>query len=807
MPIELSRLASEIDPEQTVLFFGAGASIPSGAPSTEKLISVIEGSLQERCDGYTLREFTGIIENKYTRKQLIEALRKPFASLRPAGSMLNLPLYKWKAIYTTNYDTLIEQCYQKEHADLQVFTSNFDFGIHEHPDSVKLFKLHGSINKDISDGDVSRIVVTDSDYDQAQTYREALYDRLRADVNGATLVIIGHSLADEHIRELANRAAEIAVRSGGIGSITLLMYTQDVNRALLWERRGIRVSFGGLDDLFSAIARRLPTQSHVYTATGDPFDRFPQLRPVTIEVDHAASCASAPERMFNGWPATYADIQAGLTFRRSIVPDMLECFNDGKLCTVLLGAAGMGKTTAARQALLELRERQYVCWEHKGDFQLQVNDWIGVAEVMVSQGTKAALFVDDAHSHLHEISRLLDTLYAKRLDVLKLVLASGRNHWNPRVKSPVVYKAGREFGMGRLQPDEIEGLLNLVDSNPKVRALVGDDFSGFSRFEKRRRLTVRCDSETFVCMKNIFSTEKFDDIILREYASLRSDLQEIYRYVAAMESSGIRVHRQLVMRLLGIPAASISSILDNLTDIISEYTINSREGLYGWRGRHGVIVDILTHYKFYETEQIINLFDKVIDAISPTYDIEVRTIREMCNIETGLSRIPDKETQNRLLRKMISIAPGERVPRHRLIRNMIEIGQFEKADGEIRIYEKDFDRDPPIARYRIKLMIGRAVQTEGILPEDRIAILNQAKEEAIKSLSRTPTYRHLLTTYCEVGVEMYRFTGNYDVYDDAMERLKMAESEVGDPEISKTIRRFERAMAGQATETEFESAP
>ena len=104
-------------------------------------------------------------------------------------------------------------------------------------------------------------------------------------------------------------------------------------------------------------------------------------------------------------------------------------------------------------------------------------------------------------------------------------------------------------------------------------------------------------------------------------------------------------------------------------------------------------------------------------------------------------------------------------------------------------------------------MIGRAVQTVGILPEDRIAILKQAREEAIKSMSRTPAYRHLLATYCEVGIEMYRFTGNYDVYNDAMERLKMAESEVGDPEISKTIRRFERAMAGQATETEFDSAP
>ncbi|TXI90669.1 MAG: hypothetical protein E6Q34_08560 [Burkholderiaceae bacterium] len=807
MPIELSRLASEIDPTQTILFFGAGASIPSGAPSVEKLIKVLEGTLGESCDGYSLREFTGILEEKYTRKQLIEALRKPFSSLRPTGSLLNLPLYKWKAIYTTNYETLIEQCYKKHGTPLVVYESNFDFTVHGHADAVRLFKLHGSIDKDVSDGHAARLILTDNDYDQTQSFREGLYDRLRADVNGANLVIIGHSLADEHIREIANRAAEIAGKSGGISRITLLMYSRDENRATLWEKRGIRVCFGGLDDFFSAIASKLPATSPVYTASGHPFDCCPSLRPVTIDVAHAAEFESNSASMFNGWPASYADIQAGLTFNRNIVPDIVEHLEGARLCAVILGAGGLGKTTAARQVLLALRAKGFYGWEHKSDFQLQVSDWIDIARAMSSLGVKGVLFIDDAHSHLFEVSQLLDALYAERITTLKLVLTSSRNHWNPRVKSAVVYKAGREFGMGRLQPNEIDSLLNLVESNPAVRGLVGDDFSGFSRFEKRRRLTVRCESETFVCMKNIFSTEKFDDIILREYASLRPELQEIYRLVAAMESSGIRVHRQLVIRLLGIPATSIAAILDNLTDIVSEYPINVREGLYGWRGRHSVIVGILTRYKFHETAQITELFDKVIDSISPTYDIEVRTIREMCNLETGLSRIQDKETQNRLLRKMISIAPGERVPRHRLIRNMIEMGEFEKSDAEIRIYEKDFGRDAPVARYRIKLLISRAIYTSGILPEDRVAILNQAKDAALQSLSRLPNHRHLLASYCDVGIEMHRLTSGYEVYDDAMGRLKAAEIEVGDPEISKTIRYYERVMAGQPDEVQAEATP
>lgn len=803
MPIELSRLAADLDPSRTVLFFGAGACIPSHAPSVSKLIEVFEGTFKVSPDGYSLREYTGILEDQFSRKQLIEVLRKPFAHLTPTGSLLNLPFYPWKSLYTTNYDTLIEQCFKKRNIPLTVFESNFDFTVHDQPNAVKLFKIHGSIDKDIADGHAARIILTDHDYDHTQAFREGLYDRLKADIHGANMLIIGHSLADEDIKSIANRAAEIATKAGGTSKITLLMYTRDANRASLWEKRGFHVCFGGLDDFFSSIASKLPDSSPVYVSATQPLDHAPSLRPITIDVSHSVTGETNPVSMFNGWPATYADINAGVTFSRSISKSVVEYLEgEHALCATILGASGLGKTTAARQALLQLQAKGMLCWEHKGDFLLPPRDWIVVAKSLKQYGVTGILFVDEAHSHLHEINQLLDALYSERAKELKVILASSRNHWNPRIKTPVFYKAGREFSMGKLKPDEVDGLLNLVDANPDVRSLVGDAFSGFSRYEKRRRLIDRCESETFVCLKNIFSTEKFDDIILREYAALDSDHQDIYRIVAAMESSGIRVHRQLIIRLLGIPAINIAGVLSHLTDIINEYAINAREGLYGWRGRHHVIVAILTKYKFHDTALIVDLFDKVIDSISPTYDIEVRTIREMCNLETGLSRIPDKNIQNRLLRKMISIAPGERVPRHRLIRNLIEMGDFEKADSEIRIFDKDFGRDPPVIRYRIKLLIGRALETQGILPEDRVAILCQARDAALHAIARMPDHKLILAIYCDVGIQIYRINGDFATYDDAMAHLKSAEAEVGDPEISRIIQRYERIMAGQADAAE-----
>lgn len=82
----------------------------------------------------------------------------------------------------------------------------------------------------------------------------------------------------------------------------------------------------------------------------------------------------------------------------------------------------------------------------------------------------------------------------------------------------------------------------------------------------------------FVCLKNIFASESFDDIILREFAGLDGGPQDIYKHVAAMETLGVRVHRQLAIRMLKIEPSRIASILESLDDIVEEYPIEKRHG-------------------------------------------------------------------------------------------------------------------------------------------------------------------------------------------------------------------------------------
>ena len=797
MSIPLSNMVAQLDPKNTVLFFGAGSSIPSGAPSVKDIISKLSQVYNINTDDYSLSEVASIVEQQNSRVRLIGTLRGLFKSLNPTGSLLNLPLYDWKNIYTTNYDNLIELAYSKKEQDLTVFSSNFDFTLQKMPNTTKLFKLHGTIEKDICDGHQSRIIISESDYDNTIDYREALYDTLKGNLAGSNLVIIGYSLSDPHIKEIVKRAVEINNQIITPFSINLVLYSPDENRASLYESRGIKVSFGGLDDFFVEISKAFDPEPVNYSFSGNPLDIAPTLNSTTIDVIHTLKSSNKNvSAMYQGWPANYADIEAQVTFERTIFKHIVSSMKNGKLCTTILGASGTGKTTLARQVTLNAVRNGFYCWEHKNDYQLHTNMWRSVARELQSNDKLGLLFIDDAHLHLWQINNLIDLLISENITHLKLLFTSARNHWYPRIKTPNLFKNGQEYLLNKLSESEVENLLTLVDTSADLQPLLEGSFLGFSRIERKRRLITKCESDTFVCLKNIFASEKFDDIVLREYAELDDNYREIYRLVSAMETAGIKVHRQLVVRLLGIPAEHIHACLKNLVDIIHEYSINEREGIYGWTGRHPVITEIVTKYKMTDENEFYKLIETVIDNIIPTYDIEVRTIRQLCGFHTGIGRFPDKHRRNKLLRKLISKAPGERIPRHRLVRNLIDLGEFEKAETEIRLFENDFRLDGPMRRYKIILQLARAQHSPGILPEDRIAILEMARDSSLTAIELYPNNKNILRTYCDVGFEYFKMTNKLDYFDDAIKNLRDAEERIGDPDITNLIVMYERKMAG-----------
>lgn len=802
MSVPLDKVFKNIKPESTILFFGSGATIDSNAPTVKDLITSLSTKFEIEDHEYNLREISGIVEQIHGRRALIDELKFHIKKATPAGAIKNLALYDWKAIYTTNYDTVIEQCYETKGIELITYDSNVDFTVHDKNLATKLFKLHGTIDKDFSNGYSSRIVITDDDYDNeyVKQYREFLFQRLSDHLNDSNIVILGYSLADEHIRNIITEVLRLSKNTRD-NEIILFMYSKDENRASLFEKKGIKVCFGGIDGFFSELSKNLNIQENlVYKNLDLPVE----LIPITYFLKEELLKKPNINKMVNGYSASFSDINNNYTFKRDALNIIVnDIKNEENISYTILGPSGVGKTTLARNVMIELGKDSFDCYEHKLDFAFNFNEWFSFAKEHKDEEIKTCLFIDDAHLNIREVMALIEKIYLDNIKNFKIILTSTKDKWSVRTKNPIYFKRNKNYDVNSLSESEIDSLIETVDRHEPIKRAIDSNFEGFSVAERKRRLKEKFNSETFVCLKSIFATERFDDIILREYSNLDTEIQEIYKLVAGLEYCGFRVHRQLIIRLLGIESTAIYVHLQSLIDIVNEYEISSKEGIYGWKGRHPVITRILINYKYNNKNDLIELIEKAIDNISPTYDIEVKSLREICNFETGIPTLGDKTVQNRLFRKIISVVPNERIPRHRLIRNLIDLEDYENCDSEIRVFESDFGkRDATICRYKVKLKVHRGLYSPGLMEEDRVAIINQAVDELRGYLEIHPFNKFLLKEMCSTGLTLGKITGDYLVYDHGMQLMKFAEENIEDPEIASYITEFEKKRA-EITQTKL----
>src|SRR6185312_2914825 len=130
-----------------------------------------------------------------------------------------------------------------------------------------------------------------------------------------------------------------------------------------------------------------------------------------------------------------------------------------------------------------------------------------------------------------------------------------------RLKNPKFFTKGRIFELSQLEAAEINSLITLVEHKPEISRLVQSSFKSMNRNEQFSALKQKCSADMFVCLKNIFANESLDIILLQEYEELDPPVQDLYRYVAALEAVGTRVHRQLMIRMLGIQADQVQASL------------------------------------------------------------------------------------------------------------------------------------------------------------------------------------------------------------------------------------------------------
>ena len=205
----VEQLIENIKKGKVILFFGSGALY--GAKLPGKDIPCGNGLRDILCDEYLNDSFKSSELSHVSAMAISQAglfvvqdfIKNYFSDLKPADFHKKIPLFKWRALFTTNYDLLIEKCYgsvSEPVQDLSVILSNEDNIDETRITNNKLpyIKLHGCVTR--THDSLLPLILTTDQYNDCLSSRNRLFNHLYELAYENTVVFVGHSLLDPNIR-------------------------------------------------------------------------------------------------------------------------------------------------------------------------------------------------------------------------------------------------------------------------------------------------------------------------------------------------------------------------------------------------------------------------------------------------------------------------------------------------------------------------------------------------------------------------------------------------------------------------------
>ena len=204
------ELISLVRREQVSLFIGAGFSKEAGAPSVWDLQKAILGEIHdtEKRESHKddkLADLSNFFVNEIhlgSRNPLMRILKKAFdfepTCMDDHNLLAKIPHFR--RIFTTNYDTLLEDSYSRN--DICVVRNDADCAYINKPFTV--VKVHG----DFTDPD--SVVITSDDYKQFFTANKnpIMWNLVKTEFATKNILFIGYSLEDNNILDIIQKVSD-----------------------------------------------------------------------------------------------------------------------------------------------------------------------------------------------------------------------------------------------------------------------------------------------------------------------------------------------------------------------------------------------------------------------------------------------------------------------------------------------------------------------------------------------------------------------------------------------------------------------
>ena len=236
-----------IKQKKVMLFVGAGISRSVGLPDWGQLINRLgnqmgydDGLFDVYGDNMMLAEYAGI----GLREEFYRGIRKELQTTDEIKERLNdSSIYKailkldFPVIYTTNYDSLLEEYYKVQNHSYDVVTGIEDMRM-LHSGFTRIMKFHGSLN------DEAGIVLSESQCFKRMDFQSFMDVQLQADLLKYHVLFIGYSLSDINVKLLMYLARKRQNEAEKQMQAYIFTVTPNQVQKAVYNKNGITTFFG-----------------------------------------------------------------------------------------------------------------------------------------------------------------------------------------------------------------------------------------------------------------------------------------------------------------------------------------------------------------------------------------------------------------------------------------------------------------------------------------------------------------------------------------------------------------------------------
>ena len=599
-----------------ILFLGAGAAMGSLGPNGEKPLSG-EKLRDLLCDKFlggkykdkSLPRVAEFAKYESSIPDVQNCIRAAFHPLQPASFHKAIPLFRWFAIVTTNYDLIVERAYEsvvKRQQQLRPIIRDGDnfSGVLKDQNSLPYLKLHGCINT-IND-EALPLILGSEEYAKHQRNRKRMFSHFADWARERPVIFAGYDISDPNIQQILFDLTdmgmqrptyavidpaldEIACRYWGAHrfvpvSITLEEFLRQVNNAIPESNRML----ASLRDesalsISSWFQTNLPPSSNLRRYLNEELEH---VRPGMV------SKGVIPKVFYSGVNVDWSVFQQELDVKRAVTDDLiLECVladNRKKAPSIYLvkGHAGAGISVALRR----------FAWDAAKDFGARVLFLKEggvlrsslVAEIGELAQERIVLVIDDALKHLTDIARLYSEASAKHIE-LQIVIAARTNEWNSVPADTKIPPIFEEYELKDLSERDIGSLLDKLGQHDALGEL-----SKMSRPEQFAHFKLHSERQLMVALHEATSGKPFEEIAFSEYAHVVPiEAQILYLDICTLHRLGVSVRAGLVSRVSGVTFETFSNEFFRPLEHVVRTYFDSASRDYVYRSRHALIAEFV----------------------------------------------------------------------------------------------------------------------------------------------------------------------------------------------------------------------